>query len=66
MLLERQKVDRRRIEDAFFQYAALRVASWYPAQFKDSALLLHSSTTATTAKMTTVYHGAFMDRNARM
>ncbi len=29
-VLERQNVDRRRIEQAFFQYALLKVVAWYP------------------------------------
>ena len=62
LLHERQKVDRRCIEDSFFQYAALRIASWYPEHFKLSALQLHAMTTTTINNMTVVYHGAFMKR----
>ena len=39
---KRQKLDRRRIESAFFQYAALRVASFHPDLFQNSKLPLHS------------------------
>ena len=53
-------MDRRRVEDAFFQYAALRVASWYPEHFKLPILQFHAMTTMTISNMTTVYHGAFM------
>lgn len=55
-------MDRRRVEDAFFQYAALRVASWYPEQFKIPTLQFHAMTTMTISNMTTVYHGAFMKK----
>lgn len=48
------KVDHRRIEDAFFQYAALRVASWYPEHFKLCALQLHAMTTMTIGNMISV------------
>lgn len=62
---KRQKLDRRRIESAFFQYAALRVASFHPDLFQTSKLPLHSETVNTIAEMTTVYHGVFMRKYLR-
>lgn len=62
MLKERQKVDRRRIEDAFFQFALLKAASWYPHKFDHSQLPLHANSTYTIAKFTEQYHGAFMEQ----
>lgn len=61
-LNERQKLDRRRAEDAFFQYAILKAASWYPDYFNIQDLPLHASTMKTVTKFTEKYHGAFMDR----
>ena len=66
VLNERQKVDRRRIEDAVFQYALLTVASWYPEFLEPSKLPMHGQTTATIFDSTTVYHGAFMKRYSGM
>lgn len=63
LLTERQRVDRRRMEDAFFQYALLRATSWYP-QFSVSALPLHSYVESTLSKFTCAYHGAFMEKYA--
>ena len=58
-------MDRRRVEDAFFQYAALWVASWYPEHFKLPILQFHAMKTMTINNMTTVYHGAFMRKYFR-
>ena len=55
-------LDRRRLEDVFFQYAILEAASWYPYRFDTQSFPLHSSTMKTVAKFTEKYHGAFMDR----
>ena len=44
ILNQRVKVDRRRIEEAFLQYALLRVASWYPEKLSLSCLPLHTKT----------------------
>ena len=44
ILNERVKVDRCRIEEAFFQYALLRVTLWYPDQLSMSTLPLHNKT----------------------
>ena len=42
-LKARHKLDRRRVEDAFFQFAVLRICSWYPDTFKSNNLVLHCS-----------------------
>jgi len=62
LLTERQRVDRRRVEDAFFQYALLKTASWYPHRFDITHLAFHCGTTNTISKFTTIYHGAFMEK----
>ena len=64
LLTEREKLDRRRAEAAYFQYALLRVASWYPHLFKISDLTLHKNLGGALHKVTTVYHEAFMDTYA--
>ena len=61
-LNERQRVDRRRIEDAVFQYALLEVSSWYDCLSELSNKPMHILTTATIFDSITVYHGAFMKR----
>lgn len=60
-LHQRQKIDRRRIEDAFFQYAVLKAASWYPLHFDLEHLPLHAATPNTVAHFVEKYHGAFMN-----
>jgi hypothetical protein len=62
LLMERQKVDRRRVEDAFFQYALLRASSWYPRHFCIASMPLHADAMSTISKFTRVYHGVFMQR----
>ena len=64
MLNERVKVDRRRIEEAFFQYAMLQVASWYPDKLSLSTMPLHAKTMEILPQIVSVYHGAFMRRHA--
>ena len=66
LLNNRIRIDRRRVEDAFFQYALLRTASMYPDMFALAELPLHADTRDTLSKFTTVYHKAFMDRYASM
>lgn len=62
VLIERQRVDRHRVEDAFFQFALLKAASWYPSHFDISQLPLHAKSLETISKFTTIYHGAFMEK----
>ena len=54
------------MESAYFQYAVLRVVSWYPKMFDLNDLPLHSSLIATLLKVTSTYHGAFMEMYAGM
>ena len=59
-LQERQKLDRRRIEDAFFQYAILTVVSWYSQHFSLCQLPMHNMASETVTGITEKYHGLFM------
>lgn len=65
LLRERQRLDRRRAEAAYFQYAVLRVASWYPERVPLATLPLHGSLESTLTKVTEQYHGVFMKTNAK-
>ena len=56
----RLQLDRRRLEDAHFQYAILRVASWY--NFDLASLPLHGSTQETILCVVNSYHEAFMKK----
>ena len=58
-LHEHQRLDR--IEDAYYQYTALKVASWYPDTFPLSYLPLHAATNETLPNMVRVYHRLFME-----
>lgn len=61
-MIERQKVDHRRIEDAFFQYALLTIQAMYPENIKLSDLPMHYNTSTTLINITATYHEAFMKR----
>ena len=50
-------LDRRRIEDAFFQFAVLEVVQWYSGEFDTSKLQLHYNATSTIYNVTAIYHG---------
>lgn len=63
-LTHRVLLDRRRVEDAYFQYAILKVSSWYPEKFSLCKLPLHHNTQSTILDVTTVYHGLFIDTYA--
>lgn len=63
-LLERQKLDRRRLEAAHFQFALLQIAVWYPEHIDINKLSLHSALDATLIEVVEVYHGAFMKKYA--
>ena len=65
-LTKRQMLNRRRMEEAFFQYAALKVSQWYPNAIDYTSVKLHSGTSETLEMITTVYHGAFMNKYAGM
>lgn len=62
LLLERHNLDRRRVEDAYYQFAVLRVCSWYPSNFQMKDLALHNSTSGTMQQMVTNFHGIFMEK----
>lgn len=62
LLIERQKVDRRHIEDAYFQYALLTTQAMYPGDFRLSDLSMHHNTPTTLIKFTAAYHEAFIKR----
>ncbi len=55
---------RQPVEDAFFQYAVLRAALWYPHHVDISNLPLRGDAVDTISRLTTVYHGAFMEKYA--
>ena len=61
---ERYKLDRRRVEASHMQYAVLQVTSWYPEVFSAKEVLMHSSIDETLISVVSLYHGAFMARNA--
>jgi len=61
-LNERQMIDRRRVEDAVFQYALLQVTCWYDCLSDLSNKPMHVQATATIFDSTVLYHGAFMKR----
>lgn len=65
LLLQRNQLDRRRLEDAYFQFSILRVCSWYPEQFQVEHLPLHGGTSKTLEATTSVYHGVFMEKYAK-
>ena len=64
-VMERYKLDRRRVEAGHMQYAILRVVSWYPEILMAEKLPLHSNTDETLSTVVSQYHGAFMAHNAR-
>ena len=60
IVLERYRLDRRRVEAAHFQFAVLQVASWYPHQLELTKLRLHGDIDATLSSVVASYHGLFM------
>ena len=60
----RQQLDRRRLEEAFMQYALLRVASWYPSSVNIEQLYLHDGLSQTLLKTTPLFHSAFIQTYA--
>ena len=57
-------MDRRRLEDAHFQFAILQAASWYPEHMDINNLALHGDTKTTLKHVVSKYHGAFMAQYA--
>ena len=64
-VVERYKLDRRRVEAGHIQYAILRVVSWYPEVLAAEKLPLHADINVTLSTVVSLYHGAFMAHNAR-
>lgn len=63
-IVERHKLDRRRLEAAHFQFAILQVAMWYPQHIDMEELHLHSALQTSLQTVVAVYHGAFMCKYA--
>jgi len=63
-LVERHKLDRRRVEDAYYQFSLLQVCSWYPEVFNITTLPFHGKVDLSIAKITSQYHDAFMEKYA--
>ena len=59
-MADRIKMDRRRLEQAHFRYAALNVVSWYPNML-EIARLEFGNDAVTLMKLTTNYNKAFHD-----
>ena len=57
-------MDRRRLQEAFFQYALLRVASWYPKYIALEKVNLHDGLSDTLLSVTPLFHKAFTEKNA--
>ena len=53
-------MDRRRLEDAHFQYAILRVAAWYDLKLSD--LPLHGAANDTLLQIGSTFYEAFMKK----
>ena len=63
-LESRQRMDRRRLEEAFLQYALLRVASWYPSDIGIEELHMHDGLSQTLLSATPLFHKAFIQKYA--
>lgn len=63
-LESRQQLDRRWLEEAFMQYALLRVDSWYPLSVNIEQLHLHDGLSQTLLKTTPMFHNAFIKNYA--
>lgn len=59
-LIERSRLDRRRVEVAHLHFAILQVASWYPEHVDLFTLPLHANLDDTLTKLVAKYHGVFM------
>ena len=60
----RQCMDRRRLQEAFFQYALLRVASRYPKHIAVDKLYLHEGLSDTLLNVTALFHKVFTEKYA--
>lgn len=54
-------MDRRRLQEAFFQYALLKVASWYPKHVDIEKLYLHDGLSDTLLNVTPHFHKALTE-----
>lgn len=63
-LIDRHKLDRRRLEAAHFHFAILQVAQWYPQYFHIGEIPLHSALDESLPRIAALYRGAFMDKYA--
>jgi len=62
-VIERMKMDRRRLEHAHFRYAMLTVAQWYPGTFNVNKVLFTCDQSETTlTKFTLLYLKAFYEK----
>ena len=59
-LNQRRLLDKRRLEDAHFQYAILRVAAWYNWRLSD--LPLHGVANDTLLQISSTFYEAFMKK----
>ena len=62
----RQRMERRRLEEAFLQYALLNVASWYPTQVHREELQLHDGLSESLLHITPLFHDAFITKYSGM
>ena len=62
-VIERMKMDRRRLEHAHFRYAMLTVAQWYPGTFNVNKVLFTCDQSETTlTEFTPLYLKAFYEK----
>ena len=61
-LILRYSLDRRRVEDAYYQYALLHICSWYPSIIRIGDLPMHSNTADSIQSIVNLYHEAFMKK----
>ena len=57
--MERQVMDRRRLEEAFMQYMILKICSWYPQDIPFNEVQLHGHLDKSLNKYAPIFHKAF-------
>ena len=60
----RQRMERRRLEEAFLQYALLNVSSWYPSEVVRDDLHLHQGLSESLLRITPLFHDAFIAKHS--
>jgi hypothetical protein len=55
-------MDRRRLEEAYLQYALLKVSGWYSAHLSIEMLHLHDGLSETLLQATPSFHKAFLQK----